>query len=82
MIITQNRLLRKRNSFEDGTRKRSRICTSPKEPEPKSGAVIKNTTFPREYAACFQFAPINLPTFIELPAQKSVQTGRTQARLS
>ena len=54
----------------------------PREPDPKSGAVISNTYFPSKYAACFQFVPINLPTFSELPAQlpaqKSVRTGQTQ----
>ena len=57
----------------------------PREPDPKSGAVILNTYFPSKYAACFQFVPINLPTFSELPAQlpaqKPVQTGGTQPRL-
>ena len=57
----------------------------PREPDPKSGAVILNTFFPSKYAACFQFVPINLPTFSELPAQlpaqKSVRTGQTQTSL-
>ena len=51
----------------------------PREPDPKSGAVISNTYFPSKYTACFQFVPINLPTFSELPAQQSVRTGQTQA---
>ena len=54
----------------------------PREPDPKSGAVFLITFFPSKYAACFQFVPINLPTFSELPAQlpaqKSVRTGQTQ----
>ena len=57
----------------------------PREPDPKSGVVILNTYSPSKYATCFQFVPINLPTFSELPAQKpaqvSVQTGGTQPRL-
>jgi hypothetical protein len=58
----------------------------PREPEPKSGAVILNTLFPSKYAAYFQLTPINLQTSSELPAQKpvqvSVQTAGTQPRLS
>ena len=57
----------------------------PREPDPKSGAVILNTYFPSKYAACFQFVPINLPTFSELPAQlpaqKPVRTAPTQTSL-
>ena len=53
----------------------------PREPDPKSGAVILNTFFPSKYAACFQFVPINLPTFSELPAQKPVRTAPTQTSL-
>ena len=57
----------------------------PREPDPKSGAVILNTYFPSKYAACFQFVPINLPTFSELPAQlpaqKPVRTAQTQTSL-
>ena len=54
----------------------------PREPDPKSGAVISNTYFPSKYAACFQFVPINLPTFSELPAQKPVRTAQTQTSLT
>ena len=57
----------------------------PREPDPKSGAVILNTYFPSKYAPCFQFVPINLPTFSELPAQlpaqKPVRTAPTQTSL-
>ena len=57
----------------------------PREPDPKSGAVILNTFFPTKYAACFQFVPINLPTFSELPAQlpaqKPVRTAAPQTSL-
>jgi hypothetical protein len=57
----------------------------PREPDPKSGAVILNTYFPSKYATCFQFVPINLPTFSELPAQlpaqKPVRTAQTQTSL-
>ena len=53
----------------------------PREPDPKSGAVISNTYFPSKYTACFQFVPINLPTFSELPAQKPVRTAPTQTSL-
>ena len=45
----------------------------PREPDPKSGAVFLITFFPSKYAACFQFVPINLPTFSELPAQLPAQ---------
>jgi hypothetical protein len=57
----------------------------PRELEPKSGAVISNTYFPSKYAACFQFVPINLPTFSELPAQlpaqKPARTAQTQTSI-
>jgi len=53
----------------------------PREPEPKSGAVILNTYFPSKCATCFQFVLINLPTFTELPAQKPVRTAQTQTSL-
>ena len=54
----------------------------PRELEPKSGAVISNTYFPSKYAACFQFVPINLPTFSELPAQLPAQKpARTSRKL-
>jgi hypothetical protein len=58
----------------------------PREPDAKSGAVILNTYFPRKYATCFEFVPINLPTFSELPAQlpaqKPVRTAPTQTSLT
>ena len=74
--------MKNRKTLEKMVRAKGVEPSLPREPDPKSGAVFLITFFPSKYAACFQFVPINLPTFSELPAQlpaqKSVRTGQTQ----
>ncbi|MDP6082893.1 MAG: hypothetical protein QF663_05505 [Verrucomicrobiota bacterium] len=64
----------KKEPIEDDTREGVEP-SFPSKPDPKSGAVILNAFSPDKCVACFQLVSINLPTFSELPAQKSVRTG-------